>query len=361
MSSTAMAMATTTPVRDDAAWTAVLNHDRTQDGNFVYAVRTTGVYCRPSCPSRRPRRANVRFLPHADPRQNTRAFVHAGGVGPMRRRVPRLSGVWLPREHTSTNTTTDTSRCCGSHVKSDSVRHICNAHLRVLVGLSPKAYEDALRRDRIKARLRTGESVTRATYAAGFGSMSTIYRRQASALGITPGSTVAAERAPPSHTASLIRRSAACSWHARSAESAQSRSASAMLRWNVRSRTSSRRPPACAMTVPSRRGRARSWMWWTGAATEARCRSTCGGPRSRCASGVRCSRSRPARRVPTARSPQPRRTSAARAVARACATNHVAVIVPCHRVIASSGKPAGYRWGVDRKRRLLERERATNR
>jgi AraC family transcriptional regulator, regulatory protein of adaptative response / methylated-DNA-[protein]-cysteine methyltransferase len=353
--------ATPKPVRADAAWTAVLTRDRTQDGSFVYAVGTTGVYCRPSCPSRRPLRSNVRFF-------STPLDAERSGYRPCRRCRPHaVAGTSTERSVAAARAYLDqhdggrvTLRRLAREVGL-SPAYLQRAFTR-LVGLSPKAYVDALRRDRLKARLRTGESVTRATYAAGFGSTSTVYRRQASALGITPGlyrrggertsimygivdsslgrvlvartergvcavtlgdRDAALERALAAEFPAATRvrdDDAVASWASGVVDAVDGRGDGSQLPLDLRGTAFQMRVWRALQRIPA--GETRSY---------GDIAATIGQPR------------------------------AARAVARACATNRVAVIVPCHRVVASSGDASGYRWGVERKRHLLQRERGAGR
>ncbi len=170
----------------DVAWTAVLGRDRSWDGQFVYAVRTTGVYCRPSCPSRRPRRTNVAFFAtpaeaeHSGYRPCRRCRPHASTGTPTERSVAAARD-YLDGHGDGPVTLRELAREVGL-----SPSYLQRVFTR-LTGMSPKAYGDAARRERLKARLRTGESVTRATYAAGFRSTSALYRQRHSALGVPPG------------------------------------------------------------------------------------------------------------------------------------------------------------------------------
>ena len=349
------------PVRDDAAWSAVLNRDRAQDGSFVYAVRTTGVYCRPSCPSRRPQRANVRFFP-------TASDAEESGFRPCRRCRP----------HAATGTSTERSvaaarayldqHCDGRVTLRRLAREVglSPAYLQRaftrLVGVSPKTYEDALRRDRLKARLRTGESVTRATYAAGFGSTSTIYRHQASALGITPGlyrrggarASITYGVVDSSLGRVLVARTerGVCAVTLGERDDALERALAAEFPAATRVRDDDAVASWARQVVDAVDGRA------DGSQIPLDLQGTAFQMRVwRALQQIPAGETRSYGDVAT-RLGMPR---AARAVARACATNRVAVIVPCHRVVASTGKPSGYRWGIERKRRLLQRERANGR
>src|ERR1700722_13564866 len=174
-----------TAQRDDRRWNAVLSRDGGRDGEFVFAVSSTGVYCRPSCPARRPRRENVQFFlrpEHAE---------QAGYRACLRCRPKSYSG----------------------NPESDSVKAICrfieqhldepltlrrlgvefrqsSFHLqrrfKAVLGITPREYADSCRLRLLKRNLQAGDSVTRAMYDAGYGSSSRLYERTASQLGMTP-------------------------------------------------------------------------------------------------------------------------------------------------------------------------------
>jgi AraC family transcriptional regulator of adaptative response/methylated-DNA-[protein]-cysteine methyltransferase len=347
-----------TELSADSAWTAVMTRDRTRDGAFVYAVRTTGVYCRPSCPSRRPQRVNVQFF-------RAPAEAEQSGYRPCRRCRPHSStGTSTERSVEAARTYLDqqadapvTLRQLAREVGL-SAAYLQRAFTR-LVGMSPKAYADARRRDRLKARLRLGDTVTRAAFEAGFGSTSAVYGRQRSALGVTPGRyrrkgeqlaitygivpsslgrvlvgrterglcavTIgdredALERALADEfpAATLTRDDATLSeWASAVVRRVEGEDSQTVLPLDLRGTAFQMRVWQALQAIPV--GETRSY------------------------SAIAKAIGKPA---------------AVRAVARACATNRIAVVVPCHRVIAVNGKPSGYRWGEERKRALLKREHA---
>src|ERR1700751_3935698 len=170
---------------DDRFWEAVVARDAKRDGEFFFAVSTTGVYCRPSCAARRPRRENVRFF------QTPEAAEQAGFRACLRCR---------PRAFTE-------------NAESDGVKAICRfieQHLdepltlgrlakqfhqspfhlqrrfKAVLGITPRAYTDSCRLKVLRPSLRAGDSVTRAMYDAGYGSSSRLYEKTASQLGMTP-------------------------------------------------------------------------------------------------------------------------------------------------------------------------------
>src|SRR2546428_7986119 len=175
----------TEKLNDTARWNAVVAHNREADGLFVYAVHSTGVYCRPSCPSRRPRRDRVSFY-------ETTADARQAGFRACRRCHPdataaadpwvdkiRRACVYLANVDGHPSLATLAARLGGSpyHLQRNFKR---------LVGVTPREYAEAVRLRRVKRRLRQGEDVTGAMFDAGYGSSSRFYERAAPKLGMSP-------------------------------------------------------------------------------------------------------------------------------------------------------------------------------
>src|SRR5271154_7456058 len=170
---------------DTSRWQAVLARDASQDGKFVFAVSSTGVYCRPSCPSRRPRHENVTFFSKPDEAEK------AGYRACLRCR-PRAAGGNGP-----TATVKAMCRYIEQHLdepltlaRLGSEFHQSPFHLqrtfKSVLGITPRAYADSCRMKQLKDNLRAGHSVTRSMYDAGYGSSSRLYERSATQLGMTP-------------------------------------------------------------------------------------------------------------------------------------------------------------------------------
>jgi AraC family transcriptional regulator of adaptative response/methylated-DNA-[protein]-cysteine methyltransferase len=335
--------------------------DRRFDGAFVYAVRTTGIYCRPTCPSRRPQRAHVVFFSAAADAEQAgfrpcrRCRPHAAAGAPTDRSV-QAARAYLDRHTDRPVTLARLAREVGL-----SPAYLQRAFTRGL-GISPKAYHDARRRDRLKVVLRNGERVSRAAYESGFGSSAPLYAHRSGALGMTPAAyrrggagigirytivrsvlgqllVAATDRGVCSvalgDTAEELEKGLT-----REFPSAELGRDDATLGPWAQAIVHQVEGAADARAVPvDLHGTAFQIQVWN-ALREIPLGET------RTYAAVAAAIGRP---------------SAARAVARACATNRVAVIVPCHRVIPASGAPGGYRWGADRKRELLETERAATR
>lgn len=353
---------TAPPLPHDAAWEAVQARDRAQDGEFVYAVTTTGIYCRPSCPSRRPKRENVVFL--ADP-----DVAEQEGFRACRRCRPRAAtGTPADRHVRHAVELLEEAVTAGDPEDTPDLDRLADevgispGHLqrtfRDRLGMTPKEYLDARRMETLKAGLRDGETVASATYGAGFGSSRSVYERAAASLGMTPGTY---RRGGAGETvrwtvvdSSLGRLLVAATDQGVAAvalgdddgtlerglsdelpEAALERDDDRLLPWvETILRQVDGRSPGQAVPV-ALQGTAFQLRVWR-ALTEIPPGET---------------------RTYTEVAEAIDRPTAARAVARACATNRVAVVVPCHRVVRQDGSLSGYRWGVERKRELLERER----
>jgi AraC family transcriptional regulator of adaptative response/methylated-DNA-[protein]-cysteine methyltransferase len=346
---------------DDRYWEAVIARDSKHDGDFFFAVSTTGVYCRPSCAARRPRRENVQFFRTPD------AAEQAGYRACLRCRPRAFTG----------------------NAESDGIKAICRfieQHLdepltlgrlakefqqspfrlqrrfKAVLGITPREYADSCRLRTLKHRLQSGDSVTRAMYDAGYGSSSRLYERTASQLGMTPdkyrrGAIAATIRytcadSPLGRMLIAATEKGICaiqfartdgelieglkrefpfamrktdggglqSWVNALLRHLRGKDLNSSLPLDIRATAFQRRVWAYLQSIPF--GETKSYS---------EVAKAIGNPR------------------------------ACRAVARACATNPVAVAIPCHRVVREDGSMGGYRWGVERKKTLLQMERGAGR
>ena len=347
------------PVSDDRAWRAVVQRDDRFDGTFVYAVRSTGVYCRPSCASRKPLRTNVRFF-------TAPGEAEAAGFRACRRCRPTDASfkeagdasIEQARDFLDRHADRTVSLRELAEQVNLSPSHLQRSFKRV-TGLSPKEYQDARRVNQLKSRLRAGDTVSRATYEAGFGSSSRVYERADRELGMTPAAfrrggrgvaiayTTAATPLGRVLVATTERGVCAVELGATddevlaalrrdfpSAEIARGDEQHAEWVKAVVSAVRDSRQAIDARIPLDMHGTAFQQRVW---------RALRAIP-----AGARRSYADVAKEIG-----QP---SASRAVARACATNRLAVIVPCHRVVRGDGDLAGYKWGTERKKRLLDKE-----
>lgn len=343
----------------ETAWRAVETRDAGADGRFVFAVRTTGVYCRPSCPARRPRRENVTF--YATP-----AAAEAAGFRACRRcrpasvhPAPAVQRVELAVEYLDEHLDDAVTLAELGHEVGMSPTHLQRTFKRYL-GVSPKEYVRARRLERLKSRLQQGDSVLRATFEAGYGAGSRAYDAASAPLGMTPATYRAGGRGME------VRYTLADSPLGRLLVGATERGVAAVMLGDSDDELEEalRDEYPNATLEPSRDG----LQEWTRAVVR-----SLEGPDEALDLPLDVQATAFQWRVWTALRDIPRGETrtygevaaaigsprASRAVARACATNPVALTVPCHRVVRKDGDLGGYRWGEQRKRRLLQRERKT--
>jgi AraC family transcriptional regulator of adaptative response/methylated-DNA-[protein]-cysteine methyltransferase len=338
----------------DDLWRVVLARDRSADGRFVYAVKTTGVYCRPSCPSRRPKRGSVEFFQR--PEEAKRA-----GYRSCLRCLPDQADAqskWI-------------AECCRL-LERDLERSVSLAELAAHAGISafhlqrtfkqrlgvtPRQYQDALRMQRVKSGLSNGSSITDAIYDAGFNSVSRFYEKAGEHFGMSPftykrggsGQAIRFTVFPCALGAAMIattdqgvcsvafgdnddaleqtlrgqfaqalivRDDAGLQNHAEALNSyLDGHRMSFDLPMNIRATAFQERVWRLLAAIPYGETRTYSQI-----------------------------------------AEQLGQPTAVRAVATACASNALAVLIPCHRVVGKNGRLSGYRWGIDRKRTLLETE-----
>lgn len=339
---------------EDEAWAAVVKRDATQHASFVYAVRSTGVYCRPTCPSRRPQRVHVSFF-------GTAHAAEDAGYRPCRRCRPHAANgtptersIVAAREFLDAHADEPVSLPRLARAVGLSPAYLQRTFTRV-VGVSPKAYHDAHRRAALRAGLRRGATVTQASFAAGFGSASAAYR--SAAAGVTPGEYRRGGRGL------VVRYGIVPSSIGQVLVAATDRGVCAVLLGG--SDPEVERLLARELPLADRIRDDGALSAWAGAVVQRIDGGTAPDvPLDLRGSDFQVRVWRALRDIPSGETRSYRelaaslgRPTAVRAVARACATNPAAVIVPCHRVISSSGDKGGYRWGVERKSVLLEREK----
>lgn len=337
-------------------WQATLARDSRADGTFVLAVRSTRIYCRPSCPARRPLRSNVTFF-------RTREEAEKNGYRPCLRCRPNeisatVALVQRAVRQLSESSDENTSFEALARTLGTTPATLRRAFLRV-TGLKPRELAEALRLKRFKALIREGKSITDALYETGYGSSSRVYERSNAQLGMTPatyrkggegmklGYTVAKSPLGKVLVAATERGvSAVYLGDAEATLLAELRAeypraeiapaTDSFQRWvrEIVQRIEGRQPHfELPLDLQATAFQRRVWKELQ--------RIPRG--RTRTYSQVAQSLGQP---------------KAVRAVARACATNPVSIVVPCHRVIREDGALAGYRWGLSRKEKLLAQERA---
>jgi AraC family transcriptional regulator of adaptative response/methylated-DNA-[protein]-cysteine methyltransferase len=339
-------------------WEALETRDSHMDGVFFFAVISTGVYCRPSCPSRRPRRENVIFFQRRDAAERA-GFRACLRCKPDRERARDAHAELVEKicryleQHLDEAVTLDgLSRQLGL-----SPFHLQRT-FKAATGITPRAYADFCRLESFKSGLRKGRDVTTALYDAGYGSSSRLYERAGSQLGMTPS---AYRRGGAGMTIRYDVLETAIGWLLVGATekgvcAIQFADSAKQLEERVRGEF-----PAADLQRD-----AAFLAAWAG-----RLREHLGGRLQKLDVPLDIQATAFQRRVWEYLQTIPygstqsygeiakaiRRPRAARAVARACASNPVAVAIPCHRVVRGDGDRGGYRWGEGRKRKLLEMER----
>ena len=343
------------PATDEERWDAVQRRDKASDGVFFYSVVTTGVFCRPSCAARLPRRDNVAF--HASVADAERA-----GFRPCKRCRPDEA----PQSERHAAIVTQACRVIEHAEEPPTLDELASAAgmsrfyfhriFKAHTGVTPKAYADAHRAGRVRDGLSDGASVTSSIYAAGFNSSGRFYASSTERLGMTPsqfrgggqGTSVRFALGECSLGSILVAASDKGVVAIQFGDDPN-----ALLR-DLQERFPKARlmggdkaferiisvvvgaveRPADVELPLDVRGTAFQQRVWQALREIPR--------------GTTASYAQIAERIG-----QPK---AVRAVARACASNQIAVAIPCHRVVRTDGALSGYRWGVERKRALLERE-----
>lgn len=340
---------------DDDRWRQVA--DRRPGGGFVYAVTTTGIYCKPGCSSRQPKRTNVRFFDTGNQAEDA-GFRPCKRCRPDQQRLidPRLAAV-AEACRLIEDAETPPSLDALAEATGYSPFHLQRT-FQAMVGVSPKKYADAVRAERLRRGLIAGEGVTGALYGAGYGSASRVYEKSDALLGMTPASYAQGGRgadirfalaaSPLGRVLAAATKKGLCMLSLGADDDAliselmgdfpqadiQRDDAALKSMMETVLRHLEDGAPMAALPLDVR-ATAFQWQVWQALAaippgetrTYGELAAELGKPK------------------------------AARAVGRACATNPVSLVIPCHRAVGSNGSLTGYRWGKERKRALLARER----
>lgn len=341
---------------DEDRWSAVLGREREADGKFYYSVKTTGVYCRPSCAARRPLRENVGFHISCE-------LAERAGFRPCKRCRPGEPGA--PERHAAA-----VEKACRAIEQAEGspnldqiayASRMSRSHFqrvfKQVTGVTPWSYFRTCRMRRVQSDLRSDNTITEAIYSSGFQSSARFYAQSAEMLGMKPGSYRSGGRN------TFIRFAVGeCSLGSILVAATEKGICSILLGDD---------PEILVRDLHSRFPKAhlvggdREFETWVAIAAglvehpeqpsdlpldiqgtafqQLVWQALRGIP-----PGSTASYQELAIRIGTPR--------AVRAVAGACAANVIAVAIPCHRVVRKQGDLSGYRWGVERKRALLERE-----
>lgn len=353
-----LAMKQVTETRDDQLWQAVLAKDARYDGQFVFAVSSTHIYCRPSCPSRRPHRERVSFYSFPE-------AAEQAGYRACRRCQPKRARIMDPQ-------TQLVQRVCRYLDDSDH-ENVSLAELAVhtgvstfhlqrtfkhIMGISPRQYQAARKIESFKSGVRQGKSVTTALYDAGYNSSSRLYEAAGDELGMTPATYGKGGRgmnikytivdSPLGRLLVAVTERGVCSLTMGDRDSELERSlqaefAQASIERDDESLVATvsavlqhlaKAEPGLDLPLDVRATAFQRQVWNQLRAIPYGSTVSYG--------DVAKALGKP---------------GAVRAIGRACATNPVALVIPCHRVVREDQNLGGYRWGLERKKKLLDLEK----
>src|SRR6266446_4242239 len=344
-------------MHEETYWQAVLTRDKHSDGTFVYAVRSTGIYCNPSCAARRPRREQVVFFPQPE-------AAEQAGYRACRRCRPQEASVYQLQlevvQHACHYIETHlegplTLEALGKEV-SVSPYHLQRVFKRIM-GITPRQYAQAYRLGQLKQQLKEGETVTTALYNTGFGSSSRLYEQAPAQLGMTPATYRQGGKSthigytivdcPLGRLLIAATEKGICAvslgdsdavletaLHSEYPAAEIQRDGVELSQWvsTLLNHLNGQQPQ---LDLPiDVQATAFQWRVW------------------QALRAIPYGRTRSYSQIAQALGDP----KAKRAVARACASNPVAIVVPCHRVVREDGNLGGYRWGLQRKQRLLAQE-----
>lgn len=349
-------------ISQEAMWRAVEQHDRAFDGQFYFGVLTTGVYCKPSCKCRMPLRKNVRFFENAEAAEGAglRACKRCrpNEASPDSQRIRKLA------DHIRANFADSMTLAQMAAFAGLSPFHFQRS-FKAVMGVTPRQFVEACRVEALKNGLRAKTPVTDAIYDAGFGSSSRVYEKTGTHLGMTPaeyraggkGMTISYAAADTALGRMMIGATDRGICFVQFADSDE----------KLQALLAAEYPAADLQPMPA--DSKIQFDVWIG---ELQRHLDGSEPRRDLPLDLRATAFqlkvwRYLQTIPFGSVKsyaevaedlgQPK---AARAVARACATNRIALLIPCHRVIRGTGDLAGYKWGLDRKRALIDQERAAS-
>lgn len=338
-------------------WTAVQQNDARFDGAFYLGVKTTGIYCRPSCRARTPKRENVEFFSsiNAAEKFGLRACLRCkpkqiAGLDPQIRKILEVCEILAAEPETKLESLAEIVDLSQFHLQRI---------FKDTIGVSPKKYAEAKRMEKFKEELRSGSDVTTAMYDAGFNSSSRLYDKAANDLGMTPkayknggkGTEITFTITDCELGRILVARTIKGLCNVAFAADDES------LEANLRGEFPNAHVVKDAKILKEYVDQILEHLSGEKKRLDL--------PLDIQATAFQMSVWELLRKIPygetvtyTQVAEQLGDKKKVRAVARACATNRIALVIPCHRVIASSGKLSGYRWGIERKEQLLEAERS---
>ncbi|MEZ5424952.1 MAG: bifunctional DNA-binding transcriptional regulator/O6-methylguanine-DNA methyltransferase Ada [Pyrinomonadaceae bacterium] len=346
-------------MENEIYWKAIKSNDARFNGTFVYGVSSTGIYCKPSCASRRPKRENVRFFASFDAaeadgfRACRRCRPKSETGDPQARAILRACRLLEGEEQISLETLGEELSLSPAHLQKI---------FKELIGVSPKKYAEMRRLEKFKTQIKKGSEVTEAMYEAGYGSSSRLYENVSEKLGMTPAVYKRGGRDMKIDYA-IVETDLGKLLAARTEKGVcavsfgeTEKELDEFLRGEFPQAEISRDDSGLKKIVEAILANLNGTLKAIDLPLDLR--ATAFQMRvweilRKIPYGETVSYSDIAERMGN--------KNAVRAVARACATNRVALLIPCHRVVRKGGDLSGYRWGVGRKEKLLEREGAKTR
>ena len=351
-------------MNEATAWELVLHRDASADERLLYGVRTTGIYCRPSCPSRKPKRNNVAFFSSVEAAERA-GFRACQRCRPNRVKSPNAAieraRDYIDRHIADSSDERITLERLGE--RSGMSPYHLQRKFKETVGLTPAQYVRARKSERLKNELRRGETVSRASFGAGYGSSSRVYEDAPTRLGMTPATYKSGGSG--AHIDYVIAKTSLGSLLV----GATNRGVCAITLGDnadmLEAALEQEYPAATRKRLTEPWSALRTWVDSVIATVEGEGESA-EIPLDIQASAFQWKVWRELQKIPFGETRSYSdianaigAPSSVRAVANAIAHNRAAVVIPCHRVITQSGSLGGYRWGLERKRSLLAKERAS--
>lgn len=342
--------------KEDRMWEAIERRDAHFDGRFVFAVRSTRIYCRPSCPSRRPRRDRVAFY-------ETAAAAEFDGFRACKRCRPTefATDAEIVQRACQLIDNANDERISLSAVGAQLGMGGSQLHrvFKRILGVTPRQYAAARRLEKFKQFVRRGATVVDSIYEAGYGSSSRLYENAVGQLGMTP-----AVYRSGGHGVKIVYSVAETPLGRLLVAATEHGLCSVAFGDDDSQLYDALEREFPAAEIARNDTAMKDWVTALTARIEGHSSSSADLPLDVRATAFQQCVWAELRRIPFGETRSYAeiaeaigRPRAVRAVARACASNPVAVVNPCHRIVRSDGELGGYRWGVDRKRKLLEAEK----
>lgn len=342
-------------MNQEILWKALITNDMQFDGAFVYGVVTTKIYCKPTCPSRRPKRENVRFFENFEFAEKCgfrackRCNPKAATLNPQTEIALRACELMENAEQTALETLAKEFNLSTSHFQKLFTQ---------IIGISPKKYAASIRLSKFKSELKNGSDVTNAIYESGFGSSSRLYENVSQKLGMTPAVYKKAGKGMKIEFTTVD-----CELGKLLVARTEKGICSVTFGDSDREMRERLEKEFSAAEICEDNSNLKEFVKIILSNLDGS-NKTLDLPLDLQATAFQMRVWEILRKIPYGETVSYQEVAeklgnkkAVRAVATACASNRVALVIPCHRVVRSNGELSGYRWGVERKKRLLENEK----